>query len=45
MQLLGYKFEYRGQYLRIKPHGYNKFFRMDKLADCKAITERKGVDS
>ena len=31
MQLLGYKFEYRGQYLRIKPHGYNKFFRMDKL--------------
>ena len=32
MQLLGYKFEYRGQYLRIKPYGYNKFFRMDKLA-------------
>ena len=31
MQLLGYKFEYRGQYLRIKPYGYNKFFRMDKL--------------
>jgi len=31
MQLLGYRFEYRGQYLRIKPYGYNKFFRMDKL--------------
>ncbi len=31
MQLLGYKFEYRGQYLRTKPYGYNKFFRMDKL--------------
>ena len=31
MQLLGYKFEYRGQYLRIKPYCYNKFFRMDKL--------------
>ena len=31
MQLLGYKFEYRGQYLRIKPYGHNKFFRMDKL--------------
>ena len=31
MQLLGYKFEYRGQYLCIKPYGYNKFFRMDKL--------------
>ena len=31
MKLLGYKFEYRGQYLRIKPYGYNKFFRMDKL--------------
>ena len=31
MQLLGYKFEYRGNYLRIKPYGYNKFFRMDKL--------------
>ena len=31
MQLLGYKFEDRGQYLRIKPYGYNKFFRMDKL--------------
>ena len=31
MQLLGYKFEYRGQYLRIKPYDYNKFFRMDKL--------------
>ncbi len=31
MELLGYKFEYRGNYLRIKPYGYNKFFRMDKL--------------
>ena len=31
MRDLGYTFEYRGQYLRIKPHGYNKFFRMDKL--------------
>ena len=31
MQLLGYKFEYRGNHLRIKPYGYNKFFRMDKL--------------
>ena len=31
MRDLGYTFEYRGQYLRIKPYGYNKFFRMDKL--------------
>ena len=31
MQLLGYRFEYRGNNLRIKPYGYNKFFRMDKL--------------
>ena len=28
---LGYTFEHRGQYLRIKPYGYNKFFRLDKL--------------
>ncbi len=31
MRELGYTFEYRGQYLRIKPDGYNKFFRLDKL--------------
>ena len=31
MRSLGYTFEYRGDYLRIKPYGYNKFFRMDKL--------------
>ena len=31
MQSLGYTFERRGQYLRIKPYGYNKFFRLDKL--------------
>ena len=31
MENLGYTFAYRGQYLRIKPYGYNKFFRMDKL--------------
>ena len=31
MRDLGYTFEYRGEYLRIKPYGYNKFFRMDKL--------------
>ncbi len=31
MKELGYTFEYRGQYLRIKPDGYNKFFRLDKL--------------
>ena len=39
MQLLGYKFEYRGQYLRIKPYGYNKFFRMDKLGKDYTETE------
>lgn len=33
MRDLGYTFEYRGQYLRIKPYGYNKFFRMDKLGE------------
>ena len=31
MRSLGYTFERRGEYLRIKPHGYNKFFRLDKL--------------
>ena len=31
MRSLGYTFEHRGQYLRIKPYGYNKFFRLDKL--------------
>ena len=31
MRSLGYSFERRGQYLRIKPYGYNKFFRLDKL--------------
>ena len=31
MRSLGYTFERRGQYLRIKPYGYNRFFRLDKL--------------
>ena len=31
MRTLGYTFERRGQYLRIKPYGSNKFFRLDKL--------------
>ena len=31
MQSLGYTFERREKYLRIKPYGYNKFFRLDKL--------------
>ena len=31
MRTLGYTFEHRGQYLRIKPYGSNKFFRLDKL--------------
>lgn len=31
MRTLGYTFEYRGNYVRIKPYGYNKFFRLDKL--------------
>lgn len=31
MKSLGYTFERRGKYLRIKPYGYNKFFRLDKL--------------
>ena len=31
MRSLGYTFERRGKYLRIKPYGYNKFFRLDKL--------------
>lgn len=33
MRSLGYSFERRGQYLRIKPYGYNKFFRLDKLGE------------
>ena len=37
MRSLGYTFERRGQYLRIKPYGYNKFFRLDKLG--KGYTE------
>ncbi len=31
MRSLGYTFERRGSYLRIKPYDYNKFFRLDKL--------------
>lgn len=31
MRNLGYTFERRGSFLRIKPYGYNKFFRLDKL--------------
>lgn len=31
MRTLGYTFERRVQYLRIKPYGSNKFFRLDKL--------------
>ena len=31
MRSLGYTFERRGKYLRIKPYGYDKFFRLDKL--------------
>ncbi len=31
MRSLGYTIEQRGSYLRIKPYGYNKFFRLDKL--------------
>jgi len=31
MRSLGYTFERRGQYLRIKPYGSDKFFRLDKL--------------
>ena len=37
MRSLGYTFEHRGQYLRIKPYGYNKFLRLDKLG--KGYTE------
>ena len=37
MRSLGYTFERRGKYLRIKPYGYNKFFRLDKL--CAGYTE------
>ena len=31
MRGLGYTFERRGSFLRIKPFGYDKFFRLDKL--------------
>ena len=31
MQSLGYTFVRRGSILRIKPYGYNKFFRLDRL--------------
>ena len=31
MRSLGYTLERRGSFLRIKPYGYNKFFRLDKL--------------
>lgn len=31
MRDLGYTFERRGNFLHIKPYGYNKFFRLDKL--------------
>ncbi len=31
MRSLGYTFERRGDFLRIKPYGYNMFFRLDKL--------------
>ncbi len=31
MRSLGYTIEQRGVFLRIKPYGYNKFFRLDKL--------------
>ena len=31
MRSFGYTIEQRGEFLRIKPYGYNKFFRLDKL--------------
>lgn len=31
MRSLGYTIERRGKFLRIKPYGYDKFFRLDKL--------------
>jgi len=31
MRSLGYTIEQRGKFLRIKPYGYDKFFRLDKL--------------
>lgn len=31
MRSLGYTIEQRGDFLRIKPYGYDKFFRLDKL--------------
>ena len=37
MRSLGYTIERRGDFLRVKPYGYNKFFRLDKLG--KGYTE------
>ena len=37
MRSLGYTIEQRGEFLRIKPYGYDKFFRLDKLG--KGYTE------
>ena len=37
MRSLGYTIEQRGKFLRIKPYGYDKFFRLDKLG--KGYTE------
>lgn len=31
LQSLGYTIERRGKYLRVRPYGHNKFFRLDKL--------------
>lgn len=31
LQSLGYTIERRGSFLRVRPYGYNKFFRLDKL--------------
>ena len=33
MRSLGYTIEQRGKFLRIKPYGYDKFFRLDKLGE------------
>ena len=37
MRSLGYTIERRGDFLRVKPYGYDKFFRLDKLG--KGYTE------
>ena len=37
MRSFGYTIEQRGEFLRIKPYGYDKFFRLDKLG--KGYTE------